>query len=351
MKLSVCMIVRDEEQNIIRSLSSIPAHYEKIIVDTGSKDRTVYMAKSLGAIVYEYKWENDFAKARNVSIGHAKGDYLLIMDADEELEVAADRKLQSFINRFPEMPGTATLFNIIGEDIHNSRMIRFFPNLPQYRFSGAIHETLTCNGQPVSFRDTELIIRHFGYDPQVYAAKNKQERYRRLYETHLQTYPDDGYMLYQLGKLLFSTKQFAEALEPLQKSVNLHEADRLYFPPLLVLTGYTLKELGASREAEQLLQSYERQYPDFPDLPFLLGLLAMDTGRIERIAPCFLKALAIGETAKYSTVQGVGSFKAAYNLGVYYEITGNRANARKYYGLAGEYGYKPALERLAKLLI
>ena len=84
--ISLCMIVKDEEEFLPGCLESVKeAVDEIIIVDTGSTDRTVEIAKSYGAKVYFHPWENDFSKARNYSISYATGDWIMYLDADEEL--------------------------------------------------------------------------------------------------------------------------------------------------------------------------------------------------------------------------------------------------------------------------
>ena len=115
---------------------------------------------------------------------------------------------------------------------------------------------------------------------------------------------------------------------------------------MVVMLGYVLKERGKFVEAERLLKQYEELYPAFPDMPFLLGLLSMDTGNVPAIEYYFKKAIDVGETTKYTSVKGVGTFKASYNLGVFYEIIGDRERAIFNYKLSAEYGYKEASNRL-----
>lgn len=84
-RLSACMMVKDEEANLPRCLQSIqPFIDELIVVDTGSSDRTIQIAESFGASVYHHAWANDFSLHRNQSIASATGDWILIIDADEE---------------------------------------------------------------------------------------------------------------------------------------------------------------------------------------------------------------------------------------------------------------------------
>ncbi len=82
--LSLCMIVKNEEENIGRCLASVkPVVDEMIVVDTGSTDRTIDIAKAFGAQVYDFEWTNNFAEARNFSLSKAAGDWILVLDADE----------------------------------------------------------------------------------------------------------------------------------------------------------------------------------------------------------------------------------------------------------------------------
>src|SRR5437773_6000316 len=85
-RISLCMIVRDEEQFILECIESArDAVDESIVVDTGSTDRTIELAERAGASVYPFVWCDDFAAARNASIEKASGDWVLWLDADERL--------------------------------------------------------------------------------------------------------------------------------------------------------------------------------------------------------------------------------------------------------------------------
>jgi glycosyltransferase involved in cell wall biosynthesis len=349
MKISVCMIVKNEENMIARALSSIPQEYEIIVVDTGSTDQTLDIAAQYGAQITEFPWCNDFSAARNASIVQASGDYILLLDADEELFPDTARTVQAFVRNDSCAAGTVVIHNVIGEEIHKHRMVRLFPNQPEYRFQGPVHEQLYYQNQPCVFKSSQIKIKHYGYEAEVYAQAGKFERYESLYKAQLTNNPNDGYMLYQLGKLYFSCDRYQQAIETLLQSFEQREERNLYFPVMLVMLGYALKKLGEYGLAEDLLLPYVSMYPDFPDIPFLLGLLGMDTGRLSAIEQYFRAALKAGETDKYSSVNGTGSFKAAYNLGVFYEVTNQANKAKRYYRQSADAGYGPATQRLLNL--
>ncbi|OPH54563.1 family 2 glycosyl transferase [Paenibacillus ferrarius] len=346
MKISVCMIVKDEEKQLPRSLASIPIEYETIVLDTGSKDRSVEVAKQFGTRIFSYTWNNHFAEARNYCASYATGEYILFIDADEELPQDCFVRLQQFVQQFPNSTGSVTINNVLQDGIKHHRMIRFYPNRPEYKFHGVVHEQVYCGTQPALFEDTGLQISHYGYSEEIYKEKDKANRYLPMYLSHLEQYPNDGYMRYQLGKLYYSTGKYIEAEQQLRLGLNINEVSALYFPVMVVMLGYTLKEQGKFKEAVMLLKQYAPVYPQFPDMPFLLGLLAMDTGEIGVIETHFKMAIEIGETAKYSSVAGVGSYKAAYNLGVYYEVIGELNKGLDYYRYSSDLGYEEAASRL-----
>ena len=90
MKLSVCLIVRNEEallENCLKSVSQLAD--QLVVVDTGSTDKTLEIARSFNAEIYHFKWCDDFAAARNESIKYATGDWILWIDADERLSEAS----------------------------------------------------------------------------------------------------------------------------------------------------------------------------------------------------------------------------------------------------------------------
>ncbi|SFQ02695.1 Glycosyl transferase family 2 [Caldicoprobacter faecalis] len=83
-KISGCVIAKNEEKNIARCINSYKDIVDEVIVvDTGSSDRTAEIAQNLGAKVYHYEWQNDFAKAKNFALSLAKGDWIIFLDADE----------------------------------------------------------------------------------------------------------------------------------------------------------------------------------------------------------------------------------------------------------------------------
>lgn len=349
MKISVCMIVKNEEDQLRNALRTIPIEWEIIVVDTGSTDKTIELAMEFGAKVYHYKWNENFAAARNEAVSHATGDYILVLDADEQLSECVGQQVEEFIKDYPSEAGAVLIENFLRDEVAVSRMIRFFPNQPEYRFVGNVHERLCRNHAELGMIKCPIRIKHYGYQPHIYSNKGKYERYVHLYKSELNVNPNNGYMLYQLGKLYYSNKSYHNAYEAFVACLQLEQFDRLYFPSMLVQLGYTLKELGRSQQAIELLKNIISMYPKYPDIAFLLGILSLECGDLPNIEKYYKLALKIGDTEHYSSIVGNGSFRAAHNLAVFYEVTGQLYQALKYYEIAASYEFKPSISRLLEV--
>ena len=103
LKVSQCMIVKNEEKNIRQALSwGKEMMWEQIVVDTGSSDRTAAIAEELGAKVFTYEWTDNFAAAKNYAISQAQGDWIALLDADEYITKEDVRKIQKVLPELEE---------------------------------------------------------------------------------------------------------------------------------------------------------------------------------------------------------------------------------------------------------
>ena len=180
--LSLCMITKNEEKNLSRCLDSIKDIVDEIIiVDTGSTDKTVEIAKSYGAHIYHYDWNNDFSKARNVSLQKATKDWILVLDADEVLPYEEGLKLKNIINTSVNEGLFLRLDNIIESvNLGDAVVLRVFKNNPKYRFRGPMHEQIIfsieeeCGKNKI--QPTNVKIVHYGYDQNICDMEEKQKR-------------------------------------------------------------------------------------------------------------------------------------------------------------------------------
>ena len=98
MKINLVMIVKNEERSLRKCLESAkPIVDEIIIADTGSNDRSLEIAREMGAQVFEFSWVNDFSAARNFALSHSDADWNLVLDADEYLRPASRKQLEKIL--------------------------------------------------------------------------------------------------------------------------------------------------------------------------------------------------------------------------------------------------------------
>lgn len=203
--VSMCMIVKNEEQRLRRCLESLKEYgLELVIVDTGSEDGTKQTAETFGAKVYDFTWCDDFSSARNFSLEKASNDWILMMDSDEWVELLDVEELEYFMSHLQQAVGSVTRRNQIttpmGIEYTNDQTERFF-NRKYYYYTGRIHEQLTPKpgmGMECFLLNTSIF--HDGYDMTPEQREKKAERNLRLLEQEIKEQGETPYLLYQMGK-------------------------------------------------------------------------------------------------------------------------------------------------------
>jgi len=200
-RLSLCTIVKNEEKNITKLLESVKdIAFEAIVVDTGSTDRTVEIAKEMGASLYYFEWINDFAAARNYAIEQVKGDWVLILDADEYfLREDAEKLSELLMEMQSESEKYAKIFAVScmvanlddkGRCMTKSSSVRLFRNIPSLRYTGRIHEQLTVDISKIINAD-DITLMHTGYSESAHKETGKGQRNIGLLRTELAGDPDN----------------------------------------------------------------------------------------------------------------------------------------------------------------
>lgn len=199
MNISVCMIVKNEEIVLERSLQSVSQYDNEIIViDTGSTDQTKTMAQNFTDKVYDYVWHNDFAAARNFSIEKATNDWVLVLDADEVVTSFNSAQLQNIINRKEACVGRIEIVNILsdstGEKRYVERVSRLF-NRKFFHYEGIIHEQIVhLKGLPFDRIPVNISVEHMGYTSDVLKRTNKVHRNIGFLELASKQNPDELYL-------------------------------------------------------------------------------------------------------------------------------------------------------------
>lgn len=203
--ISVCMIVKNEEDLLPNCLDSIKDLADEIvIVDTGSIDRTVEIAKSYGARVYHYKWNNDFSAARNVSIEYGTGDWICIIDADEELEVADLAKLKQTLYTTRYRALSISVYNYSRQEkVYTSFLpsVRFFRRETMARYEGIVHNMLLLPENEEVLRSPAR-LRHYGYGLSREKMTRKVERTKSMLLQQLEENPDYGFAHFNMAQIL-----------------------------------------------------------------------------------------------------------------------------------------------------
>jgi len=225
-RLSQCMIVKNEEKNIERALEWAKGFaFEQIVVDTGSTDRTVDIAVKAGAKVYHFEWINDFAAAKNYAMDLAKGDWIAILDADEYMSSEDARDLMTILKRIGNDPVASRECDAITcpfvnlDDKGNVNSIinhqRIFRNRPYLRFKGKIHEVVKLRNSHFIAENIRII--HTGYTQAVYTDAGKMERNVTLLRSeHEKDRNDPDIMLYLADSVkVAGTKEALDEAETL----------------------------------------------------------------------------------------------------------------------------------------
>jgi glycosyltransferase involved in cell wall biosynthesis/Tfp pilus assembly protein PilF len=261
--LSVCMIVKDEEKNLPRALSSIKGLADEIIVvDTGSKDKTVDIAKSFGAKVYYFDWCDDFSAARNESLRHATKDYILWLDADDEFETEKRKDLKLALSRHRGCAFCLVVRLLTGVSVEEFLQPRVFPNFRGIRFEGRIHEQIAPSllRLKIPMKSLEISITHHGYKEHE-SVKFKLERNKTLLEAELRRDPKDLTTKTFYARTLLGLRDVDGTERVLKEIVHEMDKDKSFcktnFAPLVY---FDLLNIEASSKKIDEMQSYLIQY-------------------------------------------------------------------------------------------
>lgn len=336
-RLTLCLIARDEEDLLARCLSSVRGVADEIVcVDTGSADRTAEIARSFGARVFTFPWTGSFAEARNFSLDQARGQWILVLDADEELQADDREKLLALVARpraaaeaEPEGYYLVTISytgDVPGDEGEVDLRLSRFRNQPDYRYRGAIHEDIADSirrasgtspgpAQDAVLGITGIRLLHYGYLTPRWIGKQKSRRNTAALRSQLASSPDDPFLHYSLGAELIPLQDYDGALREFAIAQTRWTPEAPQYPDLVkkIAACWMAKEdYGRGREVLRL--GVER-YPDFTDLWYLLGWAELLTGNYRGSVDCYRRCLELGPPPpRYSSSLGVGGVLAHYGL-------------------------------------
>ncbi len=290
--LSFCAIVKNELVNLPRCLASVkPYVSEMIVVDTGSEDETPKVAAEHGAKITSFEWCDDFSAARNYALSQVSGDWILMLDADEELVVISE----DFLNKLT-CQSEIIAYSLILTDVNDQESMtplhtrRLFRNLPDLKYVGRYHEQLIYKEQPISGNLTQALsdirILHYGYNKKQLQQKNLNRNIPIL-ERIRQEEGLSLMLLYCLAGMYDSTQQaekaqecYAEAFDRLLP--NLIDSTRpeefSFVPSLIYALGIKFLMQKDYETARLLCQHGIEWYPHYPPLNYLAGFILIALG-------------------------------------------------------------------------
>lgn len=222
--ISLVLIVKNEEKDLPRCLESFKDIVKEIVVvDTGSTDRTVEIAKSYGARVEFFEWTNDFAEARNVSLSFASCEWILRTDADEYIEEPEKTKLLHCVNSGVAdiyLCPTVSKLKVGEQTVENVRLIK---NHLGVVYHYPIHETVALSAAKLGLVQclTNIKFLHSGYEfIEAGSSEKKTERNVSVCSQYLEKHPEDFYVRLVRGLLLLNTPRKADAISDLERGVK-----------------------------------------------------------------------------------------------------------------------------------
>lgn len=298
-RISLCMIVKNEEECLNRCLDSVKDYVdEMIIVDTGSTDRTVEIAESYGASVYHHPWENDFSKHRNQSLSYATGDWILQLDADEELfpedgmllrKIVTEGKADYVHCRFYDIKKDGSVHGVF-------YLVRLFRNNMGMGYVRKVHNQLVTKGRE-SY--SNLRVRHYGYDLSPEKMEAKHQRTTSLLMQTLAEDPEDVYSIYQLSSSYSMHREFEKAVEYGEKALALMHRDGLknaFFLTVFYTVAQGYKALGKVEEAERVCLEALDYFPLHLDICHVLASLYFQKHQGQKCREASERYLAIHDT-------------------------------------------------------
>ena len=362
--ISVCIIAKNEENHIEECCRHLqPYGFEIVLVDTGSTDHTVELARKYTDSIYHFDWCNDFSAAKNYAIKKASHNWILSLDCDEYIDTLNMNVLQQCMEQYPQSAGRILIRNRFtenGRTAYEQVRVSRFVNRNFFQFEGAVHEQLVpkpmssdktsagnsssdMSSAPKQVYNAPITVLHIGYDGSEEEMQSKSRRNIALLEKELELQGPDPYLFFQLGQSYRKLHDYEKALSYLDAGLAMDVDPSLdYVQTMVESYGYTLLDLNRNQEALNLLGVYD-EFDRRADFVFLMGLIYMNNGLFQEAIREFQKSTTMEEFA----VDGVNSYKAFYNIGVIYECTGNADKAREAYQKCED--YEAAKERLRQL--
>jgi glycosyltransferase involved in cell wall biosynthesis/Tfp pilus assembly protein PilF len=296
---------------------------EIIIVDTGSVDRTIEIARSFGAQVIEREWTGSFSDARNASFDAATGDWILYLDADEVLVAEDAAKLRALTGRTWREAFYLVETNFTGDlsdgtaVTHNA--LRVFRNRPQYRFEGRLHEQIAQHlpgGLPERLEQTSIRVEHYGYLGAVRDAKEKSRRnIELLLAQQAESAKPTPFLHFNLGSEYAAAGDAPAALTEFEAAWRLiqeesHDGSAYEFTPSLISRLVkALRICGRPQAAIDRANEGLGLFDGFTDLVYEQATALVALNRGEEAVEYYERCVDMGDApSRYTATVGCGTY-------------------------------------------
>jgi len=354
MKLSLSMIVKNEEKFLPGCLESVKDLVDEIvIVDTGSTDDTKNIARKFRARIFEFEWQDDFSLARNESLRRTKGDWVLYLDADERIDRSYHEKIRKLISVGKADAFLLNLKSKIGtkseSQYHLVSYPRLFRKLKGVAFKGKVHEQI--NGALVAAHarivQTDIIITHLGYAQNDDVIREKAKRNYILLLSQVERRENYGYALYQLGQTEIVLGDIEKGMAHLYEALAAGGFGKPVEASIFGIIAENKFKLG---DTEGALESCDKSLESAPSQSFALimkGDVYLKTGKHREALEIYLKALEqyrssvlLGKAA--TAIEPVFDVEVLYSkIGVAASLSGDLETAKDYLARAAEGNKKP----------
>jgi glycosyltransferase involved in cell wall biosynthesis/predicted Zn-dependent protease len=340
-RVSLCMIVKDEAHNLPDCLGSVADLVDEIIViDTGSTDNTAEVAQGLGARVFSFPWVDSFAAARNESLRHATGEWVLWMDADDRLDDENRAKLRALVQSLPDEDVGFVMKCLCLPNPETGRAaavdhVRLFRHHARLRWHYRIHEQIlpALRDRGADLRWSDVVIRHVGYQDTALRQRKLQRDFRLLTLEQAES-PDDPFVLFNLGMVLHEWGRYAEALPHLQASLRRSHPTDSIVRKLYALISQCHRLAGRPQEALAVCREGRGHYPLDVELLFHESVVLSEAGDATGSEACLLQLLFAREGEHFASVNPQLRAIARHNLAVLCRKQGRDGEAESHWHAA-----------------
>jgi FkbM family methyltransferase len=297
-RLTVCMIVKDEEKVLEQCLTSVQQVADEIVVlDTGSEDNTVSVAMGLGAKVFHFVWCDDFSAARNEALKHCSGDWILQIDADEEFLPESIPFLKKAISNPSVLAYALTVDNGPSYSDRFYKSGRLFRNHPMIRYSRPYHETIQDSTRAIMaseggweiVHEPKIIIRHYGYEDVFPQERRKLNQEIESLEGYVKDHSDDQTMAIRLAEVYNHAGQYAKAVALCNKIL----ASDPHCAAAHHILGVTHSKSGSFENAIREFKKALSADPNLPWVHYHLGAHFNDQARYDEAISHLRKAVTL----------------------------------------------------------